>query len=105
MISDYLVMLRLGKVIFSGKTSDLLAQQQPVIVAKPENPNDLDKLVKIAVGAGHSAKIIDDSVHVSGAADFSAKLNKAAFESGVVLESLTPVRPSLEDTFFEMTGE
>ena len=30
--------------------------------------------------------------------------NKAAFEAGVVLESLTPVRASLEDTFFEMTG-
>jgi ABC-2 type transport system ATP-binding protein len=42
---------------------------------------------------------------VTGAADFSARLNKAAFEAGVVLESLTPVRASLEDTFFEMTGE
>ena len=59
----------------------------------------------IAEAAGHSAKIIDESVHVTGAADFSAKLNKAAFEAGVVLESLTPVRASLEDTFFEMTGE
>jgi len=105
MISDHLVMLRLGKVIFSGKTSELLAKQQPVIVAKPENRSDLDKLVKIAEAAGHSAKIIDESVHVTGAADFSAKLNKAAFEAGVVLESLTPVRASLEDTFFEMTGE
>jgi ABC-2 type transport system ATP-binding protein len=98
-------MLRLGKVIFSGKTSELLAKQQPVIVAKPENRSDLDKLVKIAEAAGHSAKIIDESVHVTGAADFSARLNKAAFEAGVVLESLTPVRASLEDTFFEMTGE
>ena len=61
--------------------------------------------MKIAEAAGHSAKIIDESVHVTGAADFSAKLNKAAFEAGVVLESLTPVRASLEDTFFEMTGE
>ena len=27
------------------------------------------------------------------------------FEAGITLESLTPVRASLEDTFFEMTGE
>jgi ABC-2 type transport system ATP-binding protein len=105
MISDHLVMLRLGKVIFSGKTSDLLAKQQPVIVAKPENISDLNKLVQIAISAGHQAKVIDNSVHVTGTSDFSAKLNRAAFEAGIVLESLTPVRASLEETFFEMTGE
>lgn len=105
MISDHLVMLRLGKVIFSGKTSELLAKQQPVIVAKPEHRSDLDKLVMIATQEGHSAKIIDETVHVTGAADYSAKLNKSAFDAGIILETLTPVRASLEDTFFEMTGE
>jgi len=105
MISDHLVMLRLGKVVFSGKTSDLLAKQQPVIVAKPENKSDLNKLAQIATTAGHEAKIIENSVHVTGTSDFSAKLNKAAFEAGITLESLTPVKASLEETFFEMTGE
>ena len=104
-ISDHLVMLRLGKVIFSGKTSDLLAKQQPVIVAKPENTSDLTKLVQIATAAGHEAVIIENTVHVTGTSDFSAKLNKAAFEAGITLESLTPVKASLEETFFEMTGE
>lgn len=105
MISDHLVMLRLGKVIFSGKTSDLLAKQQPVIVAKPEKASDLDKLAQIAISAGHEAKVLENAVHVTGTSDFSAKLNKAAFESGIILESLTPVKASLEETFFEMTGE
>ena len=104
-ISDHLVMLRLGKVIFSGKTSDLLAKQQPVIVAKPENTSDLTKLVQIATAAGHEAVIIENTVHVTGTSDFSAKLNKAVFEAGITLESLTPVKASLEETFFEMTGE
>ena len=105
MISDHLVMLRLGKVIFAGKTSDLLAKQQPVIVAKPENIRDLNKLAQIATTAGHEAIIIENTVHVIGTSDFSAKLNKAAFEAGITLESLTPVKASLEETFFEMTGE
>ena len=105
MISDHLVMLRLGKVIFAGKTSDLLAKQQPVIVAKPENIRDLNKLAQIATAAGHEAIIIENTVHVTGTSDFSAKLNKAAFEAGITLESLTPVKASLEETFFEMTGE
>ena len=105
MISDHLVMLRLGKVIFSGKTSELLAKQLPVIVAKPSNRDDLEKLVKIAKANGHDAKIVDKDVHVTGAADYSAQFNKSAFDAGIILESLTPIRPSLEDTFFEMTGD
>jgi ABC-2 type transport system ATP-binding protein len=44
-------------------------------------------------------------VHVTGAADYSAKFNKSAFDAGIILQTLTPVRASLEDTFFEMTGE
>jgi len=105
MISDYLVMLRLGKVIFSGKTIDLLAAQKPIILAKPENSNDLNKLYEIANNLGKKAEIKGDVVEVSGEIDFSGKLNKAAFEAGIILTSLTPVRPTLEDTFFEMTGE
>ena len=105
MISDYLVMLRQGKVIFSGKTIDLLAAQKPVIIAKPENAKDLARLCEIASKLGERAVIKTDVVEVSGDINFSSKLNKAAFDAGIILSSLTPVRPTLEDTFFEMTGE
>jgi ABC-2 type transport system ATP-binding protein len=105
MISDYLVMLRQGKVIFSGKTIDLLAAQKPVIIAKPENAKDLARLCEVANKLGEPAVIKTDVVEVSGDINFSSKLNKAAFDAGIILSSLTPVRPTLEDTFFEMTGE
>ena len=103
MISDYLVMLRQGKVIFSGKTSDLLAAQKPLILAKPENQNDLAKLNQIAQGLGIDSKIKEDLVEASADANFAAKLNKAAFDAGITLTSLTSIRPTLEETFFEMT--
>jgi ABC-2 type transport system ATP-binding protein len=103
MISDYLVMLRQGKVIFSGKTSDLLAAQKPLILAKPENQNDLGKLNQIAQGLGLDSKIKEDLVEASADANFAAKLNKAAFDAGITLTSLTSIRPTLEETFFEMT--
>ncbi|NBY83082.1 MAG: ABC transporter ATP-binding protein [Actinobacteria bacterium] len=105
MISDYLVMLRQGKVIFSGKTIDLLAAQKPIIIAKPENSKDLKKLLEIANNLGKKAEIKDEIVEVIGDSDLSAKLNKSAFEAGITLTSLTPIRPTLEDTFFEMTGD
>jgi ABC-2 type transport system ATP-binding protein len=103
MISDYLVMLRQGKVIFSGKTSDLLAAQKPLILAKPENQKDLVKLNQIAQGLGLDSKIKEDLVEASADANFAAKLNKAAFDAGITLTSLTSIRPTLEETFFEMT--
>ncbi len=103
MISDYLVMLREGKVIFSGKTSDLLAAQKPLILAKPENQNDLVKLNQIAQGLGLDSKIKEDLVEANADANFAAKLNKAAFDAGITLTSLTSIRPTLEETFFEMT--
>jgi ABC-2 type transport system ATP-binding protein len=103
MISDYLVMLRQGNVIFSGKTSDLLIAQKPLILAKPENQNDLVKLNQIAQEIGLKSKIKDDLVEASADANFAAKLNRAAFAVGITLTSLTSIRPTLEETFFEMT--
>ena len=104
MISDSLVMLREGEVIFAGKTQDLLLQQQPTILAKSEDPNDLSRLLQIAHEAGHEGTIIGGVAHILGPREWASTLNHLAFESGIVLSLLSPVLPSLEETFFEMTG-
>ena len=105
MIAEYLVMLRNGKVIFSGKTESLLEAQQPIIIAKPEYAVDMSKLVAIAQQNGHSASIVEDALHVLSPAEWSATFNRLAFEAGVTLANLATVRPSLEETFFELTTE
>jgi ABC-2 type transport system ATP-binding protein len=105
MIAEYLVMLRNGKVIFSGKTESLLEAQQPIIIAKPEYSVDMPKLIAIATQSGHSSSIVDDELHVLSPADWSATFNRLAFEAGITLANLATVRPSLEETFFELTTE
>ncbi len=104
MISDSLVMLREGEVIFAGKTHDLLLQQQPIILAKSGDPNDLPRLLQIAHEAGHEGSIIGGVAHILGPREWASSLNQLAFESGIVLSQLSPVLPTLEETFFEMTG-
>ena len=104
-ISDYLVMLRKGEVVFTGKIDDLLHAQQPVIIAKVQNDSDLDTLLTITKSAGHHATIRDGALHVEGPKEWAAILNKAAFDAGITLSQLTPQLPNLEETFFEMTGE
>jgi ABC-2 type transport system ATP-binding protein len=85
LISDYLVMLRKGEVVFTGKMSDLMLSQQPVIIAKGANEDDLVKLLAIAQQAGHHATIREGSVHVQGPAEWAVEFNRAAFTAGITL--------------------
>ena len=105
MISDSLVMLRKGEVIFAGKTQDLLLRQQPTIMARSVNQEDLDRILQIAREAGHEGSIIDGTAHILGPMEWAPVLNKLAFDSGITLAQLSPILPSLEETFFEMTGD
>ena len=104
-ISDHIVMLRKGEIVFAGPIGDLMAKQQPTIIAKSLDHFDLKKIVEIAQASGHQAVIRNDSVHILAAMDWAPQLNKAAFDAGIVLAQLAPQLPNLEETFFEMTGE
>ena len=105
MIAESLVMLREGKVLFAGRTKDLLAAQVATLVAKPEFSVDLNKLVEIATRHGHSAKVAEGEVFIVAEADWGATFNRLAFNAGITLSILNSTQPSLEETFFEMTGE
>lgn len=105
MISKYLVMLRKGAVVFAGPIQDLLHRNKPTIVARPSSVNSLSYLAELIEKTGHKVIIEDDHVRVDAEESFAATINKIAFEGGVLLTQLTPVRPSLEETFFELTDE
>ena len=104
-ISDYLVMLRKGEVVFAGKIEELLLAQQHVIIAKGQNHSDLEKILSLATGMGHSATIRNNEVHIQANSDWASTLNRAAFDAGITLAQLSPQVPNLEETFFEMTGD
>ena len=105
LISEYIVMLRKGEVVFAGSMQDLLAQQQPIILVKTENPADLQTIVELAQSDGHKATIRSDVAHIEGPAEWAGTLNRRAFEAGITLTQLSPQLPNLEETFFEMTGD
>ena len=104
-ISEYIVMLRKGEVVFAGPIQDLFDQQQPFMVVRTENSSDLEKIIALAESAGHHAHIRDGSAHIEGPAEWAGTLNKLAFDAGILLTELSPQMPNLEETFFEMTGE
>lgn len=105
MISEYLVMLREGRVIFAGKTRELLAKQQPMIRVTVAEPGGIEIVKEIASKSGYQCEEKGDELFLFADPSFSGELNRLAFTRGVTLTTITPLRPSLEETFFEMTGE
>jgi ABC-2 type transport system ATP-binding protein len=103
-ISQHIVMLRKGEVVFAGPIEKLLMNQKPMIIVRTENDSDLVKISEIAKSEGHHVTIRSGEAHIEGPHEWAAVLNKKAFEAGIVLSQLTPTLPNLEETFFEMTG-
>ena len=105
MISEFLVMLRKGKVLFNGRTQELLGQHKTITTIRPEYSVDLARVAEIAHGFGYEPLVENGSIQIPVSADFGATLNRAAAEAGVTLTVISTQQPTLEETFFEMTGE
>ncbi len=103
-ISQHIVMLRKGEVVFAGPIEDLLLNQKPMIIVRTEVESDLEKVAAIAREAGHHVSIRHGEAHIEGPHEWASILNKQAFSAGITLAQLTPTLPNLEETFFEMTG-
>jgi len=105
MICEYVVMLRLGEVLYAGRTDALLSKQTPMIMATPEYAIDVDRLAELAASHGHQVRVEGESLAISAPPDWSPIFNRLAFEAGITLSAITAVRPTLEETFFELTGD
>jgi ABC-2 type transport system ATP-binding protein len=103
-IADHLVVVDHGKVIFQGATKELLAAHKPRLAVKGSEVAHLKALQDIATASGFSSEIDSDQLVISAPESFAGTLNKAAFEQGIVLTQLQITRPTLEESFFEITG-
>ena len=103
-IADHLVVVDHGKVLFQGATKDLLAAHKPRLAVKGSSPTDLALLQDIATAAGFASEITDEQLVITAPESFAGELNKRAFSSGMTLTLLQVTRPTLEESFFEITG-
>ena len=105
MIAEYLVMLREGKVIYFGKTEDLLHAQQSFVVVNPEYAVDQDRLLGLLQGSNFVVTARAGKLVINGSQESAAEINRIAFSAGITLSELTMEKPTLEETFFDMTGD
>ena len=105
MISEYVVMLRKGKVLYSGLTTELLGSRKSITTIKPEYQVDMTRLADVIKGLGFEPVIENGILQIPVGADFGAILNRSTHEIGVTLTTISTQQPTLEETFFEMTEE
>jgi len=117
-ICDHVVMIRGGRLLFQGRTGDLLAAGDPRILLAPERGADARRLLHLLAGIGVRAEIrLDGPTTVAaGSCDqrtvvvahaperMAADLNRAAMSVGIALRGLRTHRPNLEETFLRATG-
>jgi ABC-2 type transport system ATP-binding protein len=107
-ICDWLVIIDKGRLLFQGRTNELLTSARTRLILAPQNRHDLPRLGQLLARRGHSVEPRDDHmlVAVDGAdsQSLAAELNVAAMEGGVVLAELTSTAATLEDRYLAMVS-
>lgn len=103
-ICDHLVMIQRGKIVFQGPVAGLIAAQEHELVARPENQDDVERLVSVVRSLGRPVRVDGEMVHVQAGPEWAAELNRAAMDAGITLVHLSERRPSLEEAFFRLVG-
>jgi ABC-2 type transport system ATP-binding protein len=103
-VCDHLVVIRFGKLIFSGPMAEMMKRTREHIDVAAEHAADMDRLEAALLAGGWAVSAVDDVLRVAAAADRAADLNRAAAGAGVTLSRLIVAQDNLEEIFLEMTG-
>jgi ABC-2 type transport system ATP-binding protein len=103
-MADELVIIRFGKLLYSGSLEGLMSQAAERVIAAPELASDMPRLIALIEARGWSWEPAGDEVIIGMPADQSADLNRAANDAGFVLRALAPQQATLETVFLDLTG-
>ncbi len=101
---DNLVVIRSGKLWYSGGLERLLTRACERVVAAPGVVIERPRLEAAVQARGWTYEIADDQVIVHMPAERSADLYRAPAAEGIVLRMLTPQQQTLEEVLLDLTG-
>jgi ABC-2 type transport system ATP-binding protein len=105
-VCDWLILIDTGRSLFQGPTRELLSGVSGGLAVVPQWPDDLPALRDLLVARGHAVAPGDDGlvVAINGAdlGDLAASVNQTAFDAGMVLVELSPLRTTLEDRYLSL---
>jgi ABC-2 type transport system ATP-binding protein len=105
-VCDWLVLIDTGRSLYQGATRDLLDGASAGLAVVPRRSDDHDELRSLLLGRGltvrgHGERLVVDTAGAD-VADLAAAVNRAAFDAGIVLIELSPLRTTLEDRYLSM---
>ena len=105
-VCDWLVLIETGRSLYQGPTRTLLQGSVAGLAVVPRETDDLDELWSLLASVGHTVDRRDERlvVEVNGhdVGALAASVNQQAFDAGIVLTELTPMRTTLEDRYLTM---
>ena len=102
--ADRVVMIRFGRLLFSGPLATLQQQEERRFVeVEAEHVEDHPRLLARYLALGLAAAPEGASIRVEIEPARSVELNRAAIEMGIVLRRVEPHQETLEDIFLRMT--
>jgi len=104
-MADHVIIIDRGRLVFEGNLSSLLEEAAHEVAVAPETPDDLPALVAVLERAGYTLTVNEGVIHVAGANDAPARLNRLAFDSGITLAELRVRDEDLEAVFLRLTNE
>jgi ABC-2 type transport system ATP-binding protein len=107
-VCDWLVLIDTGRSLYQGPTRALLDGVVGGIAVAPERLQDRAPLRNLLVARGHHVSVDDERLVVDTNGDdvsaVAADINRTAFDAGMVLVELHPLRTTLEDRYLSMVG-
>jgi ABC-2 type transport system ATP-binding protein len=108
-VCDWLVLIDTGRSLYQGPTGALLGDVSDGLAVAPQHDGDRVRLHDVLVADGHDVTGRDGNnlvIDVSGSRvdDVAARVNRAAFDAGIVLVELSPLRTSLEDRYLALVN-
>jgi ABC-2 type transport system ATP-binding protein len=105
-VCDWLVLIDTGRSLYQGPTRELLTGATRGLAVVPRRPDDSRPLRDLLVACGHQveaqAERLVVSVNGADVGDLAASVNQTAFDAGMVLVELSPMRTTLEDRYLSM---
>jgi ABC-2 type transport system ATP-binding protein len=113
-ICDWLILIDTGRSLYQGPTAAFLDDAAVALTVEPQHATDRPALHELLVSAGHHVEQVEQGEDGSSAGPLTiranghdpvalaASINRAAFDAGMVLTELRPVRTSLEDRYLAL---
>jgi ABC-2 type transport system ATP-binding protein len=100
-VTDWLVMLHLGKALFSGPAREFLDRRGELVV-EAEEATQLDLVASIASAAGYTVTPDNGSLRIACPLDWASELNRRAREAGATHIVIRAKEASLEERFLAL---